>query len=61
LACVTLKITPYPDKPEKRPQNHKDTRQNALAYLPLCPGGKDILPQNAKISNGHKVEKGDSR
>ncbi len=42
---------PNPDKPEKWPQRHKDTKQNCLLkfiFVFWCLGGEHVLPQNAQ-------------
>jgi hypothetical protein len=40
-----------PNKPEKWPQRHKDTKQNCLIkfiFVFWCLGGENVLPQNAQ-------------
>jgi hypothetical protein len=44
---------PNPDKPEKWPPRHKDTKQNCLQKLNFvfwCLGGENVFAQNAKNS-----------
>jgi hypothetical protein len=41
--------TPNPDKPEKWPQRHKDTKQDCLIkpiFVFWYLGGENVLPQN---------------
>jgi hypothetical protein len=45
-------VKPNPDKPEKWPQRHKDTKQNCLLkfiFVFWCLGGEHVLPQNAQV------------
>jgi hypothetical protein len=44
-------LIPYPDKLEKWPQSHKDTKQNGqlkFSFVFWCLGGENVLPQNAQ-------------